>query len=373
MNNQSLGNNGNNCVTEIVDEMSFPQNISTAGGDPAECPSPASKTTLQTRPATVGPPVAPHFQRPVQNSVNVSGDRKFRVRYDGGSGNDVTLALENRVAQIQTMNTPATWPEGGALGLTSTYLEAENGGTVKLVLDWGDGALATNDISGGVFNLNHPCAGDDLTSTAQEEYTIPAFPFGSKDGKGLTFGRFPMITNVPPSLNAPTESGVLSGRPIPTTLAISDPGTDTFQAHANYGAGGGAPAVPVVGNLINLNYGYPIDGSYPATLVVLDEGLGETQKGLNAIAGQKLSIADAGSNVKLSWPTAAQDRFVEGKTDVASTNWAKVPIVSTLAGNKYYINVPKPTRSAFTASVEIQTHSSFHLDPSGGWSDPAAS
>jgi autotransporter-associated beta strand protein len=281
------------------------------------------------------------------NSLFYAGNRKFRVRYNAGNGNEVTLTQENTLPMLTTLNSPAAKGEGSPVQLTGNYNDPDNGDSVKMVVNWGDGSTTTNNVSGGTFAINHAYGDDNPTGTPQDFYSINAWPM---DNQGIGFNEITpvLITNVPPTFNPPAGLGVLPGQPLMATLAISDPGSDTFQAYVNYGAGGGAPAVPVFGNLFNLNYSYPSNGNYTVTILVRDDDLGEKLLSFDVVVGLKLNITDAANNnVKLSWPGISQNLFVEGKTDVGGTNWTVVPIAPTFAGNEYYINVPKTNAASF--------------------------
>ena len=168
-----------------------------------------------------------------QNSIITAGNRKFRVSYIGGNGNDVQLTQENSVPQLQTLVVPDAWPEGSPMTLSGTYLEGDNGDTVKLVVAWGDGSTTTNDVSGGAFSLNHTYTDDNPTGSTMDVYNVAAYPFDNHGGAGPTIGRTPVITNVQPTFSPTTAASVPSGQPFTRNVTISDPGTDTFVGFVN--------------------------------------------------------------------------------------------------------------------------------------------
>ncbi|HXU77168.1 MAG TPA: autotransporter-associated beta strand repeat-containing protein, partial [Methylomirabilota bacterium] len=281
------------------------------------------------------------------NSTLTLNNRKFRVRYNGGSGNEVTLTQEDTAPAINTLNTPAATPEGSAAHLTGTYSEPDTGDAVSLVVNWGDGSTTTNSVSGGAFNVTHIYVDDNPSSTPQDSYSINAYPIDSFGAIGVSQLTSVLITNVPPTFTVPAGIGVLPGQPIAATIAISDPGADTFQAQVDYGAGGGFVTVPVANNLFNLDYTYPSNGTYNVTILVHDDDMGQKQQSFAVLVGVRLSIADAGSQVKLSWPSAAQNLFVVHDTTLTGTNWVVLPASPILNGAEYYINVPKTNPASF--------------------------
>jgi autotransporter-associated beta strand protein len=281
-----------------------------------------------------------------QNSILTVGDQKFRVRYNGGGGNDISLTRENTAPQLQVLNGPAAWPEGSPMTLTGSYVESDSADPVKLVVNWGDGTITTNPVSGGTFSVNHTYA-DDPAVSPQDQYSITAYPLDSFSGVGSTFGRSQTITNVPPTFTIPASVGVLLGQPMQTTMQISDVGTDTFQAYVNYGMGGSAPQIPVNGNQFTLNYSYPSNGTYTVTVMVRDDDLGETFQSFNVIVGMKLKIVDAGKNAKLIWPSIAQNLFVESNTNLTTTNWSVLPTQPVLVGSDYELSVSKTNPACF--------------------------
>lgn len=282
-----------------------------------------------------------------QNSILSVGDQKFRVRYNGGSGNDISLTHENTAPQLQALNGPAAWPEGSPLTLTGSYVEPDSADTVKLVVNWGDGTTTTNSVSGGTFNVNHTYADENPSGSPQDQYDIIAYPIDSSNGAGSNLGRSQTITNVPPTFTTPTAVGVLLGQPMETTLQISDAGTDTFQAYVNYGVGGPAPQVSVNGNQVTLNYMYPSNGTYTVTVLVRDDDMGETMQSFNVFVGLNLKIADSGTNVILTWPGITQNLFVEANTDLSTTNWSVVPGSPVLVKKNYALTVPKTNPACF--------------------------
>ena len=283
-----------------------------------------------------------------QNSTLTVGEQKFRVRYNGGSGNDISLTHENTSPQLQGLNGPAAWPEGSPLTLTGSYVEPDSTDTVKLVVNWGDGTTTTNSVSGGTFTVNHTYADENPTGSPQDQYNISAYPIDSSNGAGSNLGRSQTITNVPPTFTIPAGGvGLLPGQPMQTTLQISDAGTDTFQAYVNYGVGGPAPQVPVSGNLATLNYIYPSNGTYTVTVLVRDDDMGETMQSFNVFVGLDLKIVDSGTNVTLIWPNIAQNLFVEANTDLSTTNWSAVSGSPVLWKKHYALTVPKTNPACF--------------------------
>jgi autotransporter-associated beta strand protein len=287
------------------------------------------------------------FNGLAQNSILLVNDQKFRVRYNGGGGNDISLTRENTAPQLQVLNGPAAWPEGSPLTLTGSYAEPDSADTVKLVVNWGDGTITTNAVTGGTFSVNHTYTDENPSNSPQDQYNITVSPVDSSSGIGSNVGRSQTITNVPPTLLTPVGIGVLPGQPMEATLEISDPGKDTFQAYVNYGAGGSAPAVPVNGNLVTLNYNYPSNGTYTVTVLVRDDDLGERLQNFNVIVGLNLQIVDAGSNVKLVWPSIAQSLFVESNTNLTTANWTVIPGQPALVGSEFQLTVPKTNPACF--------------------------
>jgi fibronectin-binding autotransporter adhesin len=190
------------------------------------------------------------FNGLANNSLLTLGNRKFRVRYNGGSGNEVTLTQEDTAPSLNTLNAPAATAEGSAAQLTGTYSDPDTGDAVKLVVSWGDGSTTTNNVSGGTFSINHTYADDNPTATPQDFYSISAYPMDSFGGIGFNEITSVLVTNVAPTFNLPGGLGVLPGQPIASAIAISDPGSDTFNVVVNYGAGtcggpgGGQPVQP---------------------------------------------------------------------------------------------------------------------------------
>jgi hypothetical protein len=166
--------------------------------------------------------------------------------------------------------------EDGTQTVTGTFASA---GDRTVTLEWGDGVTQTVATSGATFTASHRYLDDDPSGAPSESYVVKASYVDGETKVGSS--KLMAVANVVPSGLAIDVSSVVEGGTATLTGSFADPGTkDTHQVVVTWGDG----SQPVTLDLtpgarsFTTSHPFPASGSYPLTVVVLDDDTGRTSK-----------------------------------------------------------------------------------------------
>jgi hypothetical protein len=190
--------------------------------------------------------------------------------------------------------------EDGTQTVTGTFATA---GDRSVSLEWGDGATQTITTTGTTFTASHRYVDDDPTGAPSESYVVKA---SYQEGETNVSGsKLMAVANVAPSGLTLDIGPVVEGGTATLTGAFVDPGTsDTHQVVVTWGDG----TQPVTLDLprgarsFTTTHPFPASGSYPLTVVLVDDDTGRTSK-----LGTVVVANAAPSNVAVSLDDADID------------------------------------------------------------------
>jgi hypothetical protein len=230
-------------------------------------------------------------------------------------------------------------PEGSFVNLHGGFIEPDAGDTLHLVVNWGDGAMTTNDFPGTttLFSIAHLYTDDNPSGTSQDTYALNAYIYDSTGASSPAVNLSTIISNVPPVVSLGPDVGLPVGRPLSANGSFSDPGADTWTATVNYGDGTGSMGLPLNSDkTFGLNHTFPSNGLYSVTVVVRD-----------------LAIAPTSTNyVALTWPSFFTGFSLQSATSLPAANWTPIPDTPNLVGGQWLVAVPATNTARFFRLVE---------------------
>jgi hypothetical protein len=291
-----------------------------------------------------------------QNALLTVNGQKFRISYTGGSGNDVVLTHIDTAPLLSGVACDPLKPEGSFVNLHGGFIEPDAGDTLHLVVNWGDGAITTNDFPGTttLFSIAHLYTDDNPSGTSQDTYALNAYVYDSTGASSPAVNLSTIISNVPPVVSLGPDVGLPAGRPLSANGRFSDPGADSWTATVNYGDGTGSIGLPLNSDkTFALNHTFPSNGLYSVTVIVRDDDLGVGSATLKAAVGLQLAIAPTSTNyVALTWPSFFTGFALESATSLPAANWTPIPDTPNLVGSQWLVAVPATNTARFFRLVE---------------------
>lgn len=182
--------------------------------------------------------------------------------------------------QLESLQAPASVPEGALLTVTGEILDPGEPGDYVLRVGWGDGITSTVQYPYGthVFTETHGYLDDNPTNTAQDEYPL-IFTLEDEQGGIATKQLTVTLVNVTPQIEVVEAVEIRAGQVLSRTVEFSDPGEDLWAASVDYGEGGGPQPIALEGNTFQLSHLYPMPGEFRVIMRVIDDdrGLAESQ------------------------------------------------------------------------------------------------
>jgi PKD repeat protein len=223
----------------------------------------------------------------------------------------VTVSSTNAVPSVTAGGSSSI--TAGSVFLRSGSFSDDGPSPWTATVDYGDGTgTHPLSLSGTTFGLSH-------TYTAAGTYFVDVCVTDAAASTGCdTFVVTVTGANAAPSVSAGPNAVVTAGGKVGRWTAFSDDGPGPHTATIDFGDGGPAVAVPVVGTWMYVQHTYGIPGTHTATLCVTD-ALGATGCGaftvtVNAPPVDPPPVVWAGSdlNVQTRRPVAWTASFTDG-------------------------------------------------------------
>lgn len=296
--------------------------------------------------------VSGQFAGMPQDSTLLINGMLFRIRYDGGDGNDVALVHANTPPSIAGLNITQNSSEGSLVNFSGQIQDPDLADGFILMVNWGDGTPAQQiQLAPGtsVFNVSHAYVDDNPTSTPSDGYVID-YTLHDNTGPGAFGNYLVTIANAVPVVNAGADVKIAKDVVFNVNGSFTDAGmNDTWQATVDYGDGSGAkPLTLNLDKTFVLSLAYTNTGAFTVTVQVNDDdsGHGIDTLVVNVVepaVAPTLKIAPGPGNgrVTLSWPSSADGYELESTTDLNSSVWTKIPFTPVDEAAEIVVVVPK--------------------------------
>ncbi len=190
---------------------------------------------------------------------------------DGLVGQDTLSVIVENVAPTVTLNGMAAGTEGATLHYTFTTSDP-GADTFSLVAISG-GSVGT--VSNVVFNSATGAGSFDVTFSNDTLASTVSVQVQDSDNALSNVSSINVaVSNVAPVVNAGADAVVLLNggtAPFTATGSFVDPGSDSWTATVNYGAGVGMQPLSLTGKGFSLNYPYAARGTFTVTVCVSDD------------------------------------------------------------------------------------------------------
>ena len=196
----------------------------------------------------------------------------------GVTTKSTTTTITNVAPVLDTLSATSVL-ENGIVHLTGTYHDVGTQDTHTLTINWGEGALQTVPVSGGLFDFTHQYLDDNPTNSSSDVYSIGVTL--KDDDTGIVMrSTTSTITNVAPTvgvITAPVDPTAVTTA-IKVSTSFTDTGTrDTHTASWNWGdttSSAGTVTETNGSGSVSGSHTYSAAGVYTVTLTVTDDDTG---------------------------------------------------------------------------------------------------
>ena len=203
--------------------------------------------------------------------------------------------------------------ENGFTELTMTFDDPGTLDTHTVEVDWGDGVIETFNLSGErVFNTTHQYLDDPPTGTIDGSYTATVRVIDDDTGEASGSATVTVLNVAPSNVQVSLVSPIFENGFTELTMTFDDPGTlDTHTVEVDWGDGVIETFTLTGDRFFSTTHQYlddppsgTTDGSYTATVRVIDDDLGEA---MGTATVTMLNVAPSNVQVSLVSPIFEND------------------------------------------------------------------
>ncbi len=247
---------------------------------------------------------------------------------------------------------PATIAEGSTYTLDLAVDNPAVRPVTSYTIAWGDGETTT-------ANGEPPATATHVYANGATSRTITVTLFNGDSAYANPATQDVAVTNVAPDFDAGSDATLDEGSHLTRSGGFTDPGADTWTATVDYGDGGGAQPLTLVGQHYVLGHTYANQGTFTVTVSISD---GEATTAHSFV----LTVVNVAPDVNVGANTATLnegDTLVrDGSfTDPGADTWTAtvnygdgagaVPL--TLQGKQFTLNHVYPQDGLFTIAVTV--------------------
>jgi hypothetical protein len=216
-------------------------------------------------------PVAGAFAGLEEGSlVTAPGGTRYRISYEGGDGNDVSLTRINVPPTFinRTLTNIAT--EGGKVTLSGQIVDPDPLDFFFLTVDWGDGVMER-------FKYGPGAGGTTVSLTHVYADNADAYKVNISWSDKLDFGNAvtmeTKVVNVAPTIDQNIDIIVGAGRTLRQIVSFTDPGADQWTATVDWGDETSRETIVIDDGKLSftISHQYKLPGTYHVIVQVADD------------------------------------------------------------------------------------------------------